>query len=87
MLLDKNRLRWAVRRGMLELDLILAPFLDNVYDQLPTDEQQMFQDLLECEDQDLFNWLLDKHEPHADHQRMVEIILANTGLQICKDEQ
>ncbi len=85
--MDKNRLRWAVRRGMLELDLILSPFLENVYDKLSAEEKVLFQNLLECEDQDLFNWFLNKYPPHAEQQRIVKIILANTGLQMGVDGQ
>ena len=49
--MNKNRLVWASRRGMLELDLILAPFVENVYDSLTEDDQLRFEVLLECEDQ------------------------------------
>ena len=36
--MDTNRLKWATRRGMLELDLILLPFLENVYPTLTAKE-------------------------------------------------
>ena len=45
--MNKNRLVWASRRGMLELDLILAPFVENVYDSLTEDDQLRFEVLLE----------------------------------------
>ena len=32
--MEKNRLIWASRRGMLELDLMLQPFVEQHYDQL-----------------------------------------------------
>lgn len=80
--MDYNRLRWACRRGMLELDLVLQPFLDNVLQNLPMEQQKQFERLLECEDQDLFNWFLRKEDP-ADAQDLtiVNIIRKNTGLQ------
>lgn len=61
--MDKNRLFWASRRGMLELDIILQTFLENTYDQLKPAEQSLYQHLLGCEDQDLFAWLMGREEP------------------------
>lgn len=78
--MDINRLRWASRRGMLELDLILLPFLENVYPTLPAREQSLFEHLLESEDQDLFNWFLQKEEPQESTiQHMVQIVRNHTG--------
>lgn len=79
--MDYHRLRWASRRGMLELDLILGPFLENVYSSLDANDQQLYQKLLECEDQDLFNWFLNKEIPaDLNHARIVNIVLQHTGL-------
>ena len=47
---EADRLRWRCRRGTLELDLILARFLDEHYLQLPPAEQQAFEDLLQSQD-------------------------------------
>lgn len=67
---------------MLELDLILGPFLENVYPSLDEKDQKLFQTLLQCEDQDLFNWFLNKAEPdEPGNARIVKIILGHTGLQ------
>ena len=65
-ILDTNippRLRWACRRGMLELDVLLGNFLEEAYLALPSDEQNQFVELLSCEDQELFNWLTGKEKP------------------------
>lgn len=56
------RLRWACRRGMLELDVLLGNFLEEVYLKLSTDDQALFVKLLECNDQELFDWLTGKKE-------------------------
>lgn len=81
--MDNHRLRWACRRGMLELDLVLLPFLENLYPDLPEGQQQLFQQLLESEDQDLFNWFLKKSDPSdAGLLEIVTVIRSNTGLQI-----
>lgn len=80
--MDRNRLFWASRRGMLELDLVLLPFLDNVYDTLDETDQRRYQQLLECEDQDLFSWFLRREDPDdPELQRIVQVIRDNTGLQ------
>jgi|TARA_B110000967_G_scaffold33600_1_gene32294 antitoxin CptB len=73
--MNKNRLRWACRRGMLELDLILEPFVENFYDALEEADQLRFEVLLESEDQSLFMWLMKRQSPdNSDMQRIVQII-------------
>ena len=80
--MDLHRLRWASRRGMLELDLVLLPFVENVYETLPEEDQKRFDDLLEAEDTDLFQWFLRKGVPDdPENAKIVKIILDNTGLQ------
>lgn len=69
---QQARLRWACRRGMLELDLLLNPFLEKVYPQLSTEEQQLFVELLSSTDQELYTWLLGKEEP--EDKRFLPII-------------
>ena len=73
--MNKNRLLWASRRGMLELDLILTPFVENVYDTLSKDDQLRFEVLLECEDQTLFMWFMQRENPSDPNmQRIIKII-------------
>lgn len=79
--MDRNRLFWASRRGMLELDLVLLPFLENVYGTLELEDQQRYHKLLDEQDQDLFAWFLRREDP-ADPEllRIVQIVRDNTGL-------
>lgn len=73
--MEYNRAIWGSRRGMLELDLILLPFVEQRYLGLPAGEQSLFEKLLTCEDQDLFAWFLQRQEPaDADLKRIVEIV-------------
>ena len=73
--MNKNRLLWASRRGMLELDLILAPFVKDVYDFLEEDDKLRFEVLLECEDQTLFMWFMQREHPtDPNMQRILQII-------------
>lgn len=61
----RNRLYWHSRRGMLELDLLLIPFLDTCYNQISEQLQADYQRLITEEDQDLFLWLM-RRAPAAD---------------------
>jgi antitoxin CptB len=65
-------MRWAARRGMLELDLVLEPFVRVRYEQLGDADRERFARLLECEDQDLFAWLLQRGQP--DEEELVDIV-------------
>lgn len=51
-------LRWRCRRGMLELELLLTPFLDHQYSSLSFPHQQDFINLLTLPDPDLYNYLI-----------------------------
>ena len=55
---SQSSLRWHCRRGMLELDLLLNGFLDNVYTRLSADEKAQFQLMLDYPDQTLFDLLM-----------------------------
>lgn len=71
-----NRLFWHSRRGMLELDVLLVPFLKEAYPSLPEDDQARYRNLLDCEDPDLFAWFMQNGVPEdPDHARIVKIIL------------
>jgi antitoxin CptB len=60
---ENNRVYWASRRGMLELDLVLMPYAKEVYPQLAAADRHAYQTLLEQEDTDLFAWFLQKSTP------------------------
>ena len=52
-----NRLCWHSRRGMLEIDVMLMPFTQNHYLSLSKNDQEAYRRLLDCEDQDIWEWL------------------------------
>ena len=64
-------LRWACRRGMLELDVLLGNFLNEAFLQQSPQEQVIFVQLLDNNDQDLFNWLTGRSEPEDQDQAMI----------------
>ncbi len=77
--LNKQKIFWHSRRGMLELDLLLVPFTEEAFDSLDHQEQLLYRDLLGEEDQDLFAWLMGRATPTE--QRfipMIELILAHS---------
>ncbi|MCF6766532.1 succinate dehydrogenase assembly factor 2 [Thiotrichales bacterium 19S3-7] len=70
-----DRIRWATRRGMLELDLILKPYVEGYYLAASEEEKEAFHQLLACEDQELFGWFIQSKPVAKSHQKIVEIIL------------
>jgi len=78
---NKPRLRWACRRGMLELDILFMPFVEEAYDELSSEHQATFERLLECQDPELFAWFMG-HETCEDKElnAMVQIILQRVKL-------
>jgi antitoxin CptB len=73
---EYRRLMWHSRRGMLELDVVLLPFTENVYLTLSEQDQQCYKRLIDCEDPDLFQWITENGKSDdAELQRMIEIIL------------
>jgi antitoxin CptB len=69
------KLRWACRRGMLELDVLLGNFLEEAFLSLPEQDQNIFVRLLSENDQDLFTWLTGHTKPNdAELAEMVEKI-------------
>lgn len=76
---EVNRMRWAARRGMLELDLVLEPFVAQRYAQLDASNRQRFTELMRCEDQDLYAWFMRKASPDDQELKgIVNVILEFT---------
>ena len=62
---------------MLELDLVLAPFVDRVFPQLSDADRECYRRLMACQDQQLFGWFLGRDTPEdPDLARLVDHILA-----------
>ena len=73
---ELNRLFWHSRRGMLELDVLLVPFTQEVYPTLNETDRELYVRLLSCEDQDMFGWFMERTESEdPELQRMVRMIL------------
>lgn len=72
---NKARIHWACRRGMRELDISIMPFFEYEYDTLSDADKGAFIRLLECDDPDLFNWLMNHGSPtDSELKRMIALI-------------
>lgn len=72
-----KRMQWHSRRGMLELDLLLAPYAANCLQIMSDADLADYEALLLEEDQDLFLWFTGRAEAPEPHlARQVERILA-----------
>ena len=60
---DQARLKWQCRRGMRELDLLLESFLEHRYQALSLADQDNFERLLDCPNEDLIVWLIEGESP------------------------
>ncbi|MFN7086041.1 MAG: succinate dehydrogenase assembly factor 2 [Burkholderiales bacterium] len=59
---ELERIRWNCRRGLLELDLILAAFIERHLDKLNPQQLEIFRELLDYPDTDLFDLLMGRAE-------------------------
>lgn len=73
--INYNQMAWQCRRGMLELDLFLQPFLKSVYPTLDEEQQQRFAELLAANDQELIAWLMNYETcPYPEWQPIIQQI-------------
>ena len=75
--LDRRRLRWRARRGLLENDLIIGRFLDRHERELDQAQAAALLALLELPDNELLDLLLARSEPRAGlDDEQVRVVLA-----------
>jgi antitoxin CptB len=60
-----RKLKWLCRRGMKELDILLERFIDNHQESLADGSWPDFEDLLQTEDDVLWDWFQDSSNPTA----------------------
>lgn len=72
----RKRLRFrAWRRGFREIDLILGAFADAHLIELDDAGVEEFERLLECADQDVYNWIVGRTPPPAEQDGPVLALL------------
>ncbi|MCL1824980.1 MAG: succinate dehydrogenase assembly factor 2 [Betaproteobacteria bacterium] len=57
MTINRGKVRWQCRRSLLELDLVLARFLEKEFEHLNDDQVADFEDMLRCDDYDLWAFI------------------------------
>lgn len=74
-MMNKSRLLWSCRRGMLELDVLFMPFVNEAYDLLSAADKLTFQRLLNCGDPELFRWFMGHDAcPDIELAKMIDVI-------------
>lgn len=66
------RTKWRSRRGLLELDLFLLPFVERCYSHLASEEKRIYQKLLQENDMDILAWLSGAERP--DDNGMAQLV-------------
>ncbi|MDP3294019.1 MAG: succinate dehydrogenase assembly factor 2 [Nevskia sp.] len=74
---DLARLRFLCRRGMKELDVLFGGYLARHYETASPDDQWVFLRLLECEDPDLWAWIIGQTPPPAQYAHVIEQLQRN----------
>lgn len=72
MSVERGRIRWQCRRALLELDLVFTRFLERHFDRLSEDQLADLDDLLLCEDHEL--WAMVNGSKPCTWERWNEII-------------
>jgi len=73
-----GRMRWRCRRGMKELDILLARFVDERYAGAPAVEQAAFDCLLEVQDPLIYAYCVGQQPPPSHFAALIERITANS---------
>ena len=71
---DIQRLRWRCRRGMRELDVLLSKWLDLKYVESGPESRALFDQLLDCEDDKIWDWMMGRDQPPDELAGLVEQI-------------
>jgi antitoxin CptB len=78
---NRPRMAWRCRRGMKELDLLLAGWLDTQFDRASELQRGQFEALLELPDPQLARYLLGGERPESPAlAAVVESILARSRI-------
>jgi len=76
---DERKARWRSRRGLLELDLILVPFVENCFAGLPERLRRDYLDLLTADDVDAYAWLTSSESAPSRYNKIVDVVKKSVG--------
>jgi antitoxin CptB len=71
---DIGRLRWRCRRGMKELDVLLARYVEERFCSASHQEREAFSLLLDTPDPSLYDYCLGSLEPPPQFRALIERI-------------
>lgn len=74
-----RRVVWHSRRGMLELDALLVPFVKEVFPSLAEKDQQTYIQFIGHEDADLFCWLMEHEQSEPAFYTLIKQIKAHAA--------
>ena len=78
---DLKHIYWRSRRGMLELELKLVPFIRDHFNDLSVIEQRTYEAMLNEEDWQLYDWVQGREVPDDPLvKQIVDIIIASSGV-------
>lgn len=70
--MSEARLRWLLRRGMKELDVVVTRYFERRYVAASPAEKASFERLLtEVEDPDIWAWVMQQVQPPLDYADVV----------------
>jgi succinate dehydrogenase flavin-adding protein (antitoxin of CptAB toxin-antitoxin module) len=72
---EADRIRWHCRRGMLELDLVLAAFLERHFESLGPRSLATLRKLLELPDPELFDLVMGRGQAEGAEERELVALL------------
>ncbi|MEP6884947.1 MAG: succinate dehydrogenase assembly factor 2 [Gammaproteobacteria bacterium] len=72
-----GKLRWRCRRGMRELDVLLARYMDELFCNASIAEQETFKLLLETQDPVLYGYCLGSEPPPPKFLALIERITSH----------
>lgn len=74
---ELERVRWRIRRGLLELDIVLGRFVETQYERLNEAEKRAFEVLLDMPDTVLWDMITGRLEAtQGEQQALLEKIRA-----------
>ena len=76
---DLGKLRWRCRRGIKELDLLLARYVNERFCSASIPEQDAFEALLAAPDADLYAYCLGLARPPPRFATLIGRITSNSG--------
>jgi len=73
-MIQRSRLIWRCRRGIREMDILLQNYLETHYDGASSEEQNVFEELLEETDLDILSWITQKTAPDEKYIKLIASI-------------